>query len=243
MQKRIWRFSSFFSEPAHFSYYCNLGLALLVFYRDSLKFKMVELACVSIMVLAVFLCSSTYGISLLAVQLGWFFWKYAQYRGKNPVVVLALFLFVLVGLRLFSRTSLADYLLYKFHTISQRERFQFAWQFLHNQNWTDRLLGVGIGNEEFYFRYHANHSNVYLNSVSLTYLYCGWLGIALVVLFFFLQLFDEPSGNPLLMVMFLVISLFSTAFYSPTMILFTVLFAGSVETPMWCGRKLGGAVT
>lgn len=242
LQRRIWRFSAFFSEPAHFSYYCNLGLAFLVFYRKELQFEKRELVTIGLIALSILLCSSTYGIALLVLQVTWLFWRYLFYRGRNPIWALLLIAAIILVMVVFSRTQLSEYLYYKMRTITQRERFRFAWQFLHEQRPNERLFGVGVGNEEHYFHISGNSDDVYLNSVSLTYLYCGWVGLGIVAAYFLYELLADAKGKPLLMLMFLLISIFSTAFYSPIMVLITVAFTLGRDMSVWTDRRQGGAV-
>ena len=237
LQGRIWRFSAFFSEPAHFSYYCNLGLAMLVFYRSELRFDRAEILMIVLIVLAILLCSSTYGIALLGLQAVWFLWRYLFFKGKNPLYLLLLIMLIALVIVVFSKTQLAEYLFYKIRTITQRERFQFAWKFLHEQRPNERLFGIGVGNEEHYFHISGYRGNVYLNSVSLTYLYCGWIGIALAALYFLFEIFLDSNGKPVLMMMFLLISICSTAFYSPTMIMITVTSALLCNVASWTDRR------
>ena len=235
LKNRIWRLSSFFAEPAHFSYYCNLGLALLVFYRSDTHFSTAEIVSTFLIVIAVGLCSSAYGIILLAIQFGWFLWKRVLHRGHSSIKLIVFIAFFLVAFWLFTRSQQAQYVQYKLQTLSQRERFQFAWQFLRNQSAWERVFGIGVGNEEYYFRFIANRPDTYLNSVSLTYLYCGWAGLGMVMIYYAKQLLSCPDGNRLLMILFLAMSVFSTSFYAPIMILFTAMYTAGNNTAVWCG--------
>ncbi len=233
-QGKVYRFSSFFSEPAHFSYYTSLALVLLLFYRSNMHFQWQELACIGIMVLAMVLSTSTYGLALLGVVGLIFGYTYLRQsrNAASAFLILMMALLVLGILFIILRnTSLYDYFLSKLNSFGSTNRSSFIWQ--QNRDFPPlfQWLGTGIGNEEYYFRHCFNEILPYMNSVSLSFLYCGTIGVILLVLFFLAVFACSTSNARVILCLLVVMSLFSTVFFSALTTLCTILMVSGESGP------------
>ena len=238
---RLYRFSSVFSEPAHFAYYVTVGLVLLLFYRPNNRSGIGEAVAGIIMSMAMVLSTSTYGLALLAIVLAVYLFLFLCHTRNAAFAFLVLvgILCTLGLILLFIRdTSIYSYLLSKLGSFGSTKRttyiWQGDWQFSRLVTW----LGCGVGNEEYYFRHCFNYELPYINSVSLSFLYCGIVGVVLSVLFFPAAWhFCDRNGRVFLLILGCMF-LFSTMFFGPLISLLGVLIVageGWNETPS--GRR------
>lgn len=234
---KIFRFSSFFQEPAHFSYYAVLSLSLAVLYRESLVMKKRTMLGIGVILLALVCSSSTYAILLTAMLYASFVVLFIKYQGRSRSNMLGAVLLLLTGvifLFIFHFSALWSYLLHKIASIGSTERTRFIWTesrlFPSLQKW----FGVGIGNEERYYHYKTGTEIGYMNSFSLVFLYAGFAGLTLMMSFFVKSWVCFHGPSRVLLVLFAAISLYSTAFVSTTMVLYTVVIAAGEVLPVWC---------
>lgn len=237
LTEKIFRFSSFFQEPAHFSYYAVLSLSLAVLYRESLVMKKQTLLGIGIILLALVCSSSTYAIFLTAILYASFIVLFIKYQSPNRSNLLGAVLLLLTGvifLSVFHSSALWSYLRHKIASIGSTERTRFIWAERRLFSSLQKWFGVGIGNEERYYRYKTGTEIGYMNSFSLVFLYAGIVGLALMMAFFVKSWVCFHGPSRVLLVLFAANSLYSTAFVSTTMVLYTVVIAAGEVLPVWC---------
>ena len=125
----------------------------------------------------------------------------------------------------------------KLTLVGSTSRTSFIWQQEGLFSTLQKVLGVGVGNEETYYAYRCNDALGYVNSISLMFLYSGYLGVALVILFFMKAWVSLCNHSRVILLLFAVMSLFSTAFVSPMMVLYTVVIAAGDSISSWCDGK------
>lgn len=220
---RLYRFSAFFSEPAHFAYFESLALVMLLFFNDQPNKR--QLLAAGFIVCSMLLSTSTYAFALLAVVAMCFLFKRFR-RGTSiriNILMAAILIVVIVCLYLFlQNTSLAFYAATKFQNIGSSSRTTFIWNSGINFSTFDILFGCGVGNEEYYLLKQYGVQIGYMNSLSLAFLYGGVTGIAMTAVYLLSALvrLNEKGRVPFLIL--IAMSAFSTAFFSTAMVLFTV---------------------
>ena len=236
----IFRFSSFFSEPAHFSCYVILALTFTLIYRATLNLDMATFGGIVIMLVALICCSSTYAILLTGVLVFAFFVLFLRYQKisrRSVMWAVALLLAGIILLFVFRNSSLGNYLISKLVSVGNTSRTSFVWNQSHLFSTLQRCVGVGIGNEENYYSYMANTQMGYMNSFSMAFFYCGFTGVVLILLFYVKSWISFRSPARVLLVLFAAMSLYSTAFFSTVMVLYTVAIASGECEPVWCSRE------
>ena len=237
---RIARFSAFFSEPARFSYYVVLALAIALFDRETVGMTMGTAAEIGVMLLALILCTSTYAVLLCAVLFMMYLVLLMEYRGVTRRSIVFFVVLCIAGaavLYLFRNSILGGYFVRKLTLVGSTSRTSFIWQQEGLFSTLQKVLGVGVGNEETYYAYRCNDALGYVNSISLMFLYSGYLGVALVILFFMKAWVSLCNHSRVILLLFAVMSLFSTAFVSPMMVLYTVVIAAGDSISSWCDGK------
>lgn len=227
---RIYRFSSIFSEPAHFAYYVTIGLVLLLFYRRTTQVGLWELLAGGVLIIAMVLSTSTYGLALIAIVGLIYLYLYLLHtrNAANALLVIVGIVSCLGLLMLGMRgTSTYSYLLSKLGTIGSTNRTTFIWQgdwdFPPLMTW----LGCGVGNEEYYFHHYFNYDLPYINSVSISFLYCGIVGIGLMILFYLVSWLFCDRNARIFLLLIGTMALFSTMFFGSLISLFgTIMVAG-----------------
>ena len=234
---RVFRFASFFSEPAHFSYYVILAISLILLYSETLDIGFWAYAGIATMLLALICCTSTYAILLASVLIFAFIVLFLKYHGisrRSAIGAVILLLLGLVLLIIFRESTLGSYLIKKVSSIGNTSRTSFIWRqselFPSLQKW----IGVGIGNEETYYRYMSNAEMGYMNSFSIVFFYCGFTGVVLISLFFIKSWWESRGPARVLLILFAAMSLYSTAFFSTIMVLYTVIIASGDDMKVWC---------
>lgn len=237
---RIVRFSAFFSEPARFSYYAVLALAIALFDRENTGMSFWTVAEIAVILIALILCTSTYAILLCTVLLGMYLVLLMQYRGVTRRAIacfMALFIAGIALLYLFRNSILGGYFVRKLTTIGSTSRTSFIWQEDGLFSTLQNVLGVGVGNEETYYAYLRNDTLGYMNSISLMFSYSGIFGVALMVLFYVKAWAGLRNHSRVVLLLLAAMSLFSTAFVSPMMVLYTVVIAAGDSASSWCDNK------
>lgn len=237
---RIVRFSSFFSEPAHFSYYVILAVAVELLCCESARFSPRTLVGVGIVFFALICCTSTYAILLTVILMLSFLLLFYKYHGMSRQVIIWTVVLLSIGIVLvliFAKSIFGDYLFKKISSIGDTSRTSFIWEqdglFLTLQ----RCFGVGIGNEKKYYSYETNGDLEYVNSISLIFLYCGFVGLIMMLLFFIKAWIESCNQARVIILLFAAASLYSTAFFSTVMVLYTVAIAAGERMPVWCGSE------
>lgn len=237
---RIVRFSAFFSEPARFSYYVVLALAIALFDRKTTGMSFGRAVGIGVILIALVLCTSTYAILLCAILLMLYLALMMQYRGvtrRAIVCFMALFIAGAAALYLFRNSILSGYFVRKLTTVGSTSRTSFIWQEEGLFSVLQNVLGVGVGNEETYYAYLRNDTLGYMNSISLMFLYSGTFGVVLMVLFYVKAWAGLRNHSRVVLLLLAAMSLFSTAFVSPMMTLYTVVIAAGDSVSSWCDDK------
>lgn len=219
----IYRFSSFFSEPAHFAYFESLALIMLLFFNDQPGKR--QLLTAGIIVFSMLLSTSTYALALLAVIALCFLFKHFRHgtgRRSGFLATLILVSAIIVLYLLLQNTSLASYAARKFQNIGTSSRTTFIWNSGIDFSVFDILFGCGAGNEEYYLLKQYGIQIGYLNSLSMAFLYGGVTGLVITALYILnaIARLGERGRVPFLIL--IVMSIFSTAFFSAVMVLFMV---------------------
>lgn len=239
-QGRIYRFSSFFTEPAHFSYYTAISLVLLLGFRPAKAFQWQEIVCGCILALAMVLSTSTYGFALLGLigvmVLSSHLWQ--TRNAASAFLIIVVVFFILIAFYAVIRgTSMYEYLLSKLDDFGSKNRTSFIWQQNKDFPLLFQWLGVGIGNEEYYFAQCYHETLPYMNSISLSFLYCGIVGVVLLALFFVAVWFNHTRNGRMLLLLLAVMSMFSTVFFSSLPTLCTVLMVSGEGYPQFQNSK------
>lgn len=226
-RKTIVRFSSLFSEPAHFAYFETLALVLVLFRKQPKEFTFSDIATVFLITLSLVFSSSSYALLLLFVIFLIFVSKILiESKSKRSIVFILLFLSICIALFLFMRsTMLYSYATSKLLAFGKTNRSTFAWNRSLDFTPLQKIFGVGIGNEENFVRHTFGLELPYNNSPSLAFMYCGFVGVTLMQIYFILNVVRLKNVSRIILILFWVISTFSTAFFSPAMILYNVVIS------------------
>lgn len=220
------RFSSFFTEPSYFSFFTALGLYLVLNYEKRPQYMWPFSIVISV---AVVLTTSTYGIALIALI--WLFYSYyflRRFIANKYYIVLIYVIGVIFGLLIlliFKETVMVTYLLNKLKSIGLSSRTLPITYFANKIPWFHQIYGIGLGNEEIYFR-----TMTFFSSLNLTFLGGGYCGIGLLILYF-VDLFIREKKNHLLKIIFIFIVLFSSSLYAAISTVYLVMIY-NLEEPI-----------
>ena len=200
---------------------------MIFFWHDKPNLKQIIVGV--IIITGMLMSTSTYALALLAVlviaYLARFIKKkYAEKKNdmRKVIAILAGILILLViAFLLVKDTAIVSYTLSKLGKIGSMSRTQYIW----DNSKMDfplavKILGCGVGNEEYFVRQMFDTKLPYLNSLSIGFLYCGFTGLALMAWFFIRAIRVTGGRGRIILVLLLVMSLFSAAFYRSTVSLF-----------------------
>lgn len=244
--RSINRFSSFFLEPAHFAVYVSCYLIISAF-RTKDPFSNLEFIFLSLVILLIKSGNGYIVMSLVYVVIIFRFLFYGKYRTfKNLSIIIIICSLGVLSFYSFSNSNNALFQ-QSFARINELstdqdnelgssgyQRIYSGYFFIDQLPIQNRLYGLGLGEQNAYFRSHDMHnyrthisSNtrfVYLNNVQLIW---SWGGIIALFLYFISlnSIFIRNSEMGKMQMLVLIITSFiSSSIFGPSM-LFYMIFA------------------
>lgn len=223
--------SSFFSEPAHLTFFSILALIFLLDDKRKEKKTKAELAECGLISAALILSTSTYAYFLMILLAGWYAVLYFRISRKHIIIlstVLIVFLIAVTQLDVIANRDIL-YFLTKVSHIGSTSRTTFFAPYTELLDGFHHWIGVGVGNEEYYMAFMHGKQLGYVNSVSITYLYCGVLGICIWGIFWICFFRFIGREQWLIGCVFLIMAICSTDFYGKFAVLY-LLFINARAT-------------
>lgn len=239
----IWRVSTIFPEPAHFSYFGLAGLLVILFGSDPTLLKKKDFISAGFTTIALIICGSAIGYFVAGVT--WLIWMIYNFREKITIkAIVKLIILIVIAVILFFRTGALQKALYRLGTIlSYSEGATGGVRLLQGiyvfkqLNIAEQIFGIGFGNVAFFLLSNSittpfllEIGNEYMNAFSTILVSGGVIGLSVYLWVWFKLLKNNKSI--LSRSTWLIISiLFCSAniFYSCTMILFIVLIISKKE--------------
>lgn len=228
----FYRPASFFGEPAYFSYYSFVTLVVVLFLRPPRK--LMDLALPVVLTVCVVLSTSTTGLYL--ILLIWAVWllrahRYSTLAGKvrgqlaifGPLAIAVMLLLSPRGLNdLSTIQAVAEKPILTWHT---SVRLGGSYSLAGELDGAQRVVGVGLGNEDIYF----GLGTTFYNDLTLILLSTGALGLLAFVVYGATLVLGSRGGPRLLAALYLTICLVEQHLYSAEsfLILAVVLYARS----------------
>lgn len=192
----IWRVSSIFPEPAHFSYYVLLGLAIVLFCEDYLLYSEKKRLIISVVLTAAILIStSATGLFLCGIL--WILWIVHTFRDEITLERLSIVLAVMfAGGIVAVKTGALDKAMYRLNTTwSYAEGATGAVRFLQGiyvykqLGFWHQMVGVGFGNISNFLSYNQittpflkEVGNEYMNAFSTVAVSGGMVCFSIFIL-------------------------------------------------------------
>jgi hypothetical protein len=215
--KYYFRPGSFFAEPSFYSHYVLVGVAFLLFMKNNKQRHKLFLAL--FFSLGIFLSTSTFGICILMLVWGYFIYK--SIKAPNTIIkciniVILLISLIPVGFLIYVTFIEGGYgtngsidrlfmILNKPFDFSNSRRLGSSYSLFERLEGIQRLVGVGLGNEDVYLQL----GNTYYNSITIILLSTGYVGL-LTFMTFALKLLKNRSTIAFLMATIYIISCFSS---------------------------------
>ena len=211
-----YRPQSFFMEPAHFSQYNLVSLALCLFWKE--KFSEQNRIKTAIF-LSIGLVLSTSSIGVILGLFIWSIYLMKSYRNKithKKIVVFILMFFVLIILSptILETQRITVPIVRVFQTTA---RTTDSISLFEGLNIKQKILGIGLGNEEVYLGIGTKIP--FMNALTIVLLSAGYIGIfAYLILFLSLFLYKKGLSKVLVISLF-ILSFGSEVFFTYTGIL------------------------
>lgn len=199
--------ASFFSEPAFYANFVMVTLVIIMCNESIQHYKVLFI----FFSLGVFLSTSTAGIFLTVPLIGIFIIK--NYDGFKIVSYLLLFIIVCVCVvsyinlqndsDIMNNKFLATikYTLNKTETISDSRRVGDSFAYLNELTDSQKIIGVGFGNEKSYLV----TDNLYLNSITNLIVSTGYIGLFVFFAFIFYKVVKlKFIGSKYLLICYLI---------------------------------------
>lgn len=229
-----WRVSSIFPEPAHFTQYVLMGLAIVLFDKYEKNNMNNYLAKSIIITIAIIISASTNGYVIgLCI---WGVWFLNIYRKKLTIrTVLISTLFMSIVLILFFKTNALNNALYRLSTINSFSegatgsvRLLQGLYVFKQLSLREMLMGVGFGNVSYYLAINSittpflsEIGNEYMNAFSTVLVSSGIIGYILFMCSWIKLSFTRKTAlSKVSMLILTLLYCSSSIFYSSTTILF-----------------------
>lgn len=242
----IYRPSSIFIEPAHFSQYVSLALLMELFPLNRKKDQLNSTYYRAIVItFALMLSGSAIGFFSVLLFWGYWFWKYFIKQGKFIKSYFMSILLIFLGIVMVVRTNVFDKFLYRISTIGDTTSSTGSLRILRGYyifslgNPINKIFGIGFGNIINYLikngittPYDGNLliGNEYMNSLSYILVASGILGFILFLVFL-LQSFVYIDSNSKLILLYLIVLLSTSAILlSPTYVVISVFLLSKTNS-------------
>ncbi len=220
----VYRPSSIFLEPAYFTVYLIVPILYNLITCDG-KYRL-YLKNNIILILSCLATTSTYAFGLIGVSIFIFTVQFFYMKKKLKVKYLYMGLSILLTLFVIIcsvNSAIIDYVLFKILTIADSARGTFAFMDSSIVSIINPMIGVGIGNEQSYFLLRGITIG-YQNSISLVFLYSGYLGLFGCFIYFLTVIFYKLDyGNIYFSITYICLCLFSSAMFDFSIVMFIVL--------------------
>lgn len=200
------RSASFFSEPAHLSYYLCIAICINIFLtRPKYVLSIIYSVCI-------LLSTSTGGI-IFSIFI-WLYFLFIYKNSKRNIIRNTIIVLGLVSIFfIFSNTSAYNYSVSKIGLFFDSkgvssDRTNFDNQFA-GFSFAELITGVGFGNAEYYIENVLNRDYVYSSSFSLVLMWVGSFGLVITIILLILMIRNTKAEAKVFLFLFIV-TLFTT---------------------------------
>lgn len=186
-ERNIFRPYSLFLEPAHFSYFAIVGLCVVLFINTNKKLKKDYFVAIFITISLIASTSSSALFLAIVVWLYYFYLYMKLDKSYTKIFYSILITFLILGIgALMFKTDTVQFAINKVFTGENfgGSRMNSYKVFFENLSDFDKAIGIGIGNEEYFFK--ANYGMDFGYSNTIGYLIVGTGIIGLTLFFAFL---------------------------------------------------------
>lgn len=220
-----YRPQSFFTEPAHFSQYVLIGLTYCL-YRKELLGEKNRIHTAIFLSIGLVLSTSSIGIIMCAFVWGMYFINY--FKNKMTLKKLRLFyvllFLLLILLPILWNIAIVNTAVLRVFQATARTTDSFS--LFSNLNNQQRILGLGLGNEDYYIGFMETMP--FMNSFTIVLLSVGYLGFILYSLFFLILLIRKKGMFRVFVLILLILSGVSEIFFAYIGILYLLcIYYGS----------------
>ena len=224
-ESHVFRAYSVFLEPAHFAYFVAPALAVELLLEDKRNYLVAIFLTIGLL-----FCSSSTGILLSAII--WIFYMIYVYAYEKkmkfkPRYLLFLILFIL-GVYWASNLSFVQYGLDKLfigdgsHEIAKTSRLYGHMKYVDRLDLIQKIFGIGIGNEEFFFLKQFNVKVEYMNTWGYLLINIGYIGLIIFILMYSKLFFNVSVRYRIFIFTFIGCTISSGILFSSNAILFLV---------------------
>lgn len=196
----IFRPYSVFQEPSHVVYYISLILCLVLFVEKN-KYKYVWAFLFTISLAA---STSTTAFVFLGIIWGWFILGLVKSKKvKNYYLIIFLGICLLFGFIVLMRTSFAEYVLDKLLNGTSRTNSFLKYFLMLPCEY--RILGIGMGNEAYYFEHALQSELGFVNGFGYLLLSIGVIGCIIYVLQLMYYFFKSRFNVKIFIVLYVLL--------------------------------------
>lgn len=233
----IYRPSSIFIEPAHFSQYASLGLLMELFPLDNGQKETSNYFKAFVITIALVLSGSAIGFFSVLFFWGYWFWKFYVREGRFIKSYFISIILILIGSITIFRTDVFDKFFYRISTIGDQTSSTGSLRILRGfyiysiGEPINKIFGVGLGNVINYLLKNGISTpydgsiaigNEYMNSLSYVLVTSGIVGFVIFLIFLY-QCYKYVDSNSKLILIYLVVLLSTSAvLLSPTYVIILV---------------------
>lgn len=222
-EKHVFRAYSVFLEPAHFSYFVLVGLMVMLFIDKKISYMIAAYYS-----LALFFCSSSSAIVLTFVI--WMFYAYYLffYVKHMEIGLKSVFLLIVLIVSFYFVIQLPevqygiDKILTNKNTLVVSSRTGKYKEYLSLMSEPQKLIGIGMGNEENFFKVEYGIGSLYMNTIGYLITNVGYIGLTIFGIVILLCLIKTPMKYKIFVLVFIVTNYFSGMLFSSNMIFFMV---------------------
>jgi len=178
VSRGTFRPASLFTEPAHFSYFMIYGLLFLL---NNLQLTKRNIMLSIVFTISIFLSNSTTGIMISMVI--WIFMVLSNLKrsgritSKHVSIIVTILLMIIVFINFFDNSSSYTFSKMIQALSGENARIDSNWSQLERLNIVQGIIGVGFGNEDYYYLYRFNTEFGYSNTIGFLISNVGFIGL------------------------------------------------------------------
>jgi hypothetical protein len=208
-----YRPQSFFMEPAHFSQYNLVSLALCLFWKGKFN-EPTRIRTAIFISLGLVLSTSSIGVVIgLFIWCGLLLNVFSNKITRKKVLILFILFFILLILSpvILDIDRITTPIFRVFQTTA---RTTDSFSLFSALDIKQRIVGVGLGNEKLYLG--ANNRITFMNSLTIFLLSAGYFGLLAFIMFFMDLIIHKKGVSRLLAISLFILSFGSEIFFTYT---------------------------
>lgn len=216
---KLFRATSLFAEPSHFSQYMLMTLSISLFKNKKVEWKVAILTSIAILM-------TTSGQGIALVTFVWILWATKELRIKKmdsikvlriiiTLIIFPIVLYIIFNLP-FIQTSINRIFLSNYNAVNIR--VEAGYDLFFTNNLVQKLFGIGFGNIA---------SNTYMNSAAYTLLTTGIFGSILIALYYIKGFITSSPESRVMLIVMLILTFTSFYLFSISAMLAMILINSS----------------